>query len=130
MWAGLLSEGDEPDGCVLDASAGAGSLLRAVQAMQNGKLPEALQDVTEALTELRPLVADCGAMDDAVQRLVLAVQHTSPSDARANFVAHGAEIMAAITEAFSCQKAEDYKCMGQQLGIALRKILEADGIVI
>jgi len=126
---GLLSDTDDIDICVQDGTSSVDFLIDAVKDIRARKV-RALVDLLEALEKLQPLSTDCAPIRNNVQKLINAVQGVSWAKAKANLKAHGADINAALEAAADCQDASDFSGMGKQLGIALRKLFEEDGIVV
>jgi len=130
VWMGLLSDTDDMDVCIIDGISGFGSLNDAVKDFKDGKVAKAFTDLSDAFGQVEPFVADCKVVNAEVQKLFDALKHFSPATAEANFKAHRTDVLEAVSQASKCHDAEDWNGMGMQLGIALRKVLEEDGVVV
>jgi len=132
MFAGLLSDtgADDMDACLLDDISVVGNFVGAIEDLKKGKILDVVQDLAAAFGAIQPAVADCGVVKAELQKIMSGVRHVTPAKAKANFKAHETEILEAAAAASKCRDGEDYKGMGTQFGVALRKIIEEDGMIV
>jgi len=129
IFQGMLSDTDNMDTCVLDGISAGGSFNAAIQDIKNHQVLAAFKDLSDALSDIPTAAAECKAVKDDVASLVSSIKGLSPAKAKANFIAHKTDILTAFTEASKSQEAGDFKGMGVQIGMALRRVIKEDVLV-
>merc|ERR1712176_495490 len=120
---GLLSDTDDVEPCLLDAVSTGGSIAAALSELKEGKVMDAIKDLSDALAQVQPTVQDCQIVKDEIAKLGKALKDINVAKAMQNFHNHQTEIMQDLADASTARDGEKYEECGMHLGFAMRKVL-------
>merc|ERR1711970_1381298 len=87
-------------------------------------------DLVKALGEIPTMLTKCGAAKADVKRLKDALAHITRKEMEQNIVAHKWDLLTEFVTAGGVYSEGDFSEAGRQIGLALRRVLEADAIFV